>query len=76
MEKRGGNPHTAQSSNQENKTTSRRNKIRQDTEDQTTTKIKQEVNESDKQENKINLTRKTEEGRRTFKEIRQTQRQD
>lgn len=58
------------------KTTSRRNKIRQDTEDQTTTKIKQEVNESDKQENKINLTRKTEEGRRTFKEIRQTQRQD
>lgn len=58
------------------KTTSRRNKIRQDTEDQTTTKIKREVNESDKQENKINLTRKTEEGRRTFKEIRQTQRQD
>lgn len=58
------------------KTTSRRNKIRRDTEDQTTTKIKQEVNESDKQENKINLTRKTEEGRRTFKEIRQTQRQD
>lgn len=58
------------------KTTSRRNKIRQDTEDQTTTKIKREVNESDKQENKINLTQKTEEGRRTFKEIRQTQRQD
>lgn len=58
------------------KTTSRRNKIRQDTEDQTTTKIKREVNESDKQENKINLTLKTEEGRRTFKEIRQTQRQD
>lgn len=58
------------------KTTSRRNKIRQDIEDQTTTKIKREVNESDKQENKINLTRKTEEGRRTFKEIRQTQRQD
>lgn len=58
------------------KTTSRRNKIRLDTEDQTTTKIKQEVSELDKQENKINLTRKTEEGRRTFKEIRQTQRQD
>lgn len=55
------------------KTTSRRNKIRLDTEDQTTTKIKQEVSELDKQENKINLTRKTEEGRRTFKE---TQRQD